>query len=101
MIEGGDEVETPKILVSELTSAIKHAAFYLKRKGRPGGISGQMVTSWTCIGCGHEFTHANTSTPVLCETCSNILAHCAAILTKTMCYYGHNLPFEIHDDTVG
>lgn len=82
-----------KIYVSELTSAIKAGAYYLLHRG--GGIGGQMCTNWVCIGCGYEFSHANTATPIICKACASIIAHAAETLAQGIAKSNVHLPLDI------
>lgn len=82
-----------RIYVSELTSAIKAGANYLLHRG--GGIGGQMVTTWVCVGCGYEFSHANTATPIICKACASIIAHAAGALAQGIAKSNVHLPLDI------
>lgn len=39
-------------------------------------LAGQAFTDWECSGCNTPASHPNTSTPVLCDSCSDKLGLC-------------------------
>ena len=56
----------------------------IRKWEHPGGIGGQMMTGWTCPGCGKDEVHANTVHPSICKACAIILRHCVPGIARML-----------------